>query len=68
MIANREEEELFISKNGTDIAKVTLLPQTDVSKRIGIAKEKLILPENFDKVFDILDAEITELFENGGEL
>ncbi len=68
MIANREEEELFISKKGTDIAKVTLLPQTDVSKRIGIAKEKLILPENFDKVFDILDAEITELFENGGEL
>ena len=68
MIENREEDVIFISQNGTDVAQVTLLPKTDRSKYLGIAKETVNLPENFDEVFDSLDSEITELFENGGEL
>ena len=68
MIENREENVIFISQNGMDIAQVTLLPKTDVSKRIGIAKDSLILPDDFDEEFDCLDSVIGEMFEDGGEL
>lgn len=32
-------------------------------KRIGIAKDKLIFPREFDEDFDKMDKEIKELFE-----
>lgn len=35
----------------------------DVSKRIGIAEGKLLLPDDFDEQFDNADKEIAELFE-----
>ena len=34
----------------------------DTTKRIGVAKGKIILPEGFDEEFDSLDSEIAEMF------
>ncbi len=55
-------------KNGVSAAQITLVPNTDVSRRIGIAKGQIKLSEDFDEGFDALDETIAELFENGGEL
>lgn len=68
MLENDEEDVIYIERDGVSVAQITLIPQIDVSKRIGIAKGKLNLPDDFDEVFDSLDDEIAELFENGGEL
>lgn len=67
MLETHEEDIIYIARNGIEIAQITLI-QKDVSKRIGIAKEKIVLPDDFDTVFDGLDGEISELFENGGAL
>ena len=40
----------------------------DVSRRIGAGVGIINLPEGFDEAFDAADAEIAELFENGGNL
>ena len=37
----------------------------DTTKRIGVAKGKIILPEGFDEEFDSLDSEIAEMFYGG---
>lgn len=37
----------------------------DTTKRIGVAKGKIILPEGFDEEFDSLDSEIAEMFYEG---
>ena len=68
MLESKEEDVIYIARNGVSVAQLTLIPKTDVSKRIGIAKGKIKLSEDFDEGFDSLDEEIAELFENGGEL
>ena len=40
----------------------------DTSKRIGAGVGIINLPKNFDEVFDSMDGEIAESFENGGNL
>lgn len=40
----------------------------DTSKRIGSGVGIINLPDGFDEAFDAADAEIAELFENGGSL
>lgn len=66
MLEAKEEDVIYIARNGVSVAQITLIPKADVNKRIGIAKGKLNLPDDFDEVFDSLDNEITDLFENGG--
>lgn len=68
MLEEKEEDVIYIARNGVSVAQLTLVPQVDVSKRIGIAKGQIKLSDDFDNVFDALDDEIAELFENGGEL
>ena len=68
MLESKEEDVIYIARNGVSVAQLTLIPKTDVSKRIGIAKGKIKLSEDFDDAFNSLDEEIAELFENGGEL
>ena len=38
LLENREEDEIIICRNNKEVARITLIPQVDVSKRIGIAK------------------------------
>lgn len=58
MLENLEEEEVVVARSGKPVVKVVLIPQVDVSKRIGIAKGKIVYPEDFDEMND----EIAELF------
>lgn len=66
MLENKEEDVIYIARNGVGIAQLTLIPQSGVSKRIGAAAGKMILPEDFDRNFDGIDEEIAGMFENGG--
>lgn len=63
MLENREEDAIYIARDGVRVAQITLVPEKDISKRIGIAEGELVLPEGFDEAFDGLDGEIAELFE-----
>ena len=67
-LEDKEEDVIYIARDGVEVAQITLIPKKDVSKRIGIAAGKLSLPEDFDEVFDSLDEEIANLFEGGGKL
>ena len=40
----------------------------DVSRRIGAAAGKIVLPANFDQAFAEMDAEIADLFEGNGSI
>ena len=59
MLENREEDEIIICKNNKEIAKITLIPQVDVSKRIGIAKGLFTVPDDINEMND----EIAAMFE-----
>lgn len=64
MLEEKEEDVIYIARNGVSVAQLTLIPKVDVSKRIGIAKGQIKISDDFDE----LDDEIAELFENGGVL
>lgn len=68
MLESHEEDVIYIARNGVEIAQLTLISRPDVSKRIGIAEGKLILPDDFDEQFDNADGEIAELFEKGFDI
>ena len=60
LLETRQEDVVVISRNGTPVVEMRLLKQTE-GKRIGIAKGKLVIPDEFDD----WDQEIEELFEVG---
>lgn len=64
MLETHKEDTACIMQNGVQIAKLTLTSQSnlsnDVSQRIGIAKGELIFS---DELFDSLDSEIADMFE-----
>ena len=60
MLENKEEDEIIICKNNNPVAKLCLVPQVDVNKRIGIAKGKIFIPD-LDE-FNSVDSEITSSF------
>lgn len=43
------ENEVIISRHGKPMVKVTAIRPKDVSRRIGIAKGKFVVPDNFDE-------------------
>ena len=59
LLENREEDEIIICRNNKEGARITLIPQVDVSKRIGIAKGLLVYPDDINE----MDDEIAEMFE-----
>lgn len=68
MLETQEEDVIYIARNGVKIAQLTLIQKPDVSKRIGIAEGKMVLPDDFDKTFDSLDKEVSDMFEEGIDL
>ena len=68
MLETQEEDVIYIARNGVKVAQITLIQKPDVSKRIGIAEGKMILPDDFDETFDSLDQEIADMFEEGIDL
>ena len=59
LLENREEDEIIICRNNKEVARITLIPRVDVSKRIGIAKGLLVYPDDINE----MDDEIAEMFE-----
>lgn len=59
--------DVYIAKNGKRIVQLVPVPKQkeDVSKRIGFAKDKLIITDDFDKVFDDLNEPLTEILIGG---
>lgn len=62
MIETGEEEVIIIARYGKPIVKMTIYQDTPISKRIGVAKDRLKTPVDLD----LDNAQIETLF--GGEL
>ena len=63
MLETKEEDIIYIARNGVEIAQITLIPKTDTTNRFGIAKGKFQISADFDSVFDSMNNEIADLFE-----
>ena len=57
-LEDREEDVVILARSGKPVAQLTLIPKPVQKKRIGAAKGKFTIPDDFDR----WDAEITELF------
>lgn len=66
-IESGRQSEILIARNGKAVAKIISVKDTKnaISNRIGFAKEKLIINEEFDKTFDDLDEEIASQMMGG---
>ena len=54
-----EEDVIILARNGRPAAQLVLVPKIDCAGRIGAAKGKFTVPEDFDE----WDAEIEDSFE-----
>ena len=60
LLESKEEDEVIICKNNNPVATLKLIPKVDVSKRIGIAKGKITVPDLEE--FNSMDEEIAQMF------
>ena len=62
LLETGQEEVIYIARNGAPVVQLTLVPKKDVCKRIGVARGKFRVPDDFDT----WDKEVEDMF--GGEL
>jgi antitoxin (DNA-binding transcriptional repressor) of toxin-antitoxin stability system len=62
MLETKEEDVIYLARNGTAVVQMTLIPKSSCQKRIGAAEGKFKIPDEFDA----WDKEIEEMF--GGEI
>lgn len=62
MLETKQEDVIYLARNGTAVVQMTLIPKNQGQKRIGVAEGKFKVPETFDK----WDKEVEEMF--GGEI
>ncbi len=48
LLETKKEDSITVARNGKPVAKITLINETPVSKRIGIAKGKFTIKGDFD--------------------
>ena len=58
MLERGEEKEVIVARAGKPAVRITWIEQEDVSKRIGVAKGKFVLPDDIDECND----EIARMF------
>ena len=58
MLETKEEDVIYLARNGTAVAQMTLIPKSSCQKRIGAAEGKFKIPDEFDA----WDKEIEEMF------
>ena len=51
-IISSKEDQIIISRHGKPVAMLTSLPDTDISKRIGIARDCFVVPDDIDSMND----------------
>ena len=57
MLENKEEDEVIICRSNKPVARLTLVPPVDVSKRIGIAKGLFTIPDDINFMDDEIAAD-----------
>lgn len=62
MLETKQEDVIYLARNGTAVVQMTLIPERPARKRIGVAEGKFKVPDEFDE----WDKEIEEMF--GGEI
>lgn len=62
MLETKQEDVIYLARNGTAVAQITLIPKKEGIKRIGAAEGKFKVPEMFDE----WDKDVEEMF--GGEI
>ena len=60
MLERKEEKEVIVARAGKPVVKIIAVEPFDVSKRLGIAKGKFELPDDFD--LDECNAQIAAMF------
>ena len=50
MLESGEEDYIIITRNNEPLLRIVLEPKVDVSKRLGIAKGKVNIPDDFDDI------------------
>lgn len=58
MLETRQEDVIYLARNGKTVAQMTLIPKQPAITRIGAAEGKFTVPDNFDA----WDKEIEEMF------
>lgn len=58
LLETHQEEIILIARDGTPVVEMKLAKRKPASKRIGVAKGKLHVPNDFNK----WDSEITDMF------
>lgn len=59
LLERREEKEVIVARAGKPVVKITLYEEPDdISKRIGVAAGKFVVPDDFDEP----DDEIARMF------
>lgn len=58
MLETRQEDIIYLARNGKAIAQMTLIPSMSAGKRIGVAEGKFRVPDEFDE----WDKEVQEMF------
>ena len=48
LVESKREESITVARNGKPVAKIVPYESAPVSKRIGIAKGKFTVPDDFD--------------------
>ena len=61
MLETKQEDVIYLAKNGNVVVQMTLVPERPVSKRIGVAAGKFSVPYEFDS----WDTEVEEMFGGG---
>ncbi len=57
-LETKQEDVIYLARNGKAVAQMTLIPQKNTDKRIGVAEVKFKIPDDFDS----WDKEIEEMF------
>lgn len=62
LLESKQEEVIYLARNGTAVVQMTLIPKKSANRRIGVAEGKFKVPDEFDK----WDKEVEDMF--GGEI
>ena len=58
MLESQQEDVIYLARNGTPVAQLTLIPKKTVEKRIGAAEGKFKIPDEFRA----WDKEVEDMF------
>ncbi len=58
LLETKQEEVIYLARNGTAVVQMTLIPKKPANRRIGVAEGKFKIPDEFNK----WDREVEDMF------